>query len=36
LGDPICNLLTAKDSGWEPIGHLDVEGHGTVFRRTRW
>jgi hypothetical protein len=34
-GDPICLALSAADSGWERIGPLDVENHGTVFRRTR-
>jgi len=36
MGDRICRLLTAPDSGWELIGPLDIERHGTVFRRTRW
>jgi hypothetical protein len=35
-GDPVCGVLAAPNSGWAQVGPLDVEGHGTVFRRTRW
>jgi hypothetical protein len=35
-GDPLCGVLSAADSGWAPVGPLDVENRGTVFRRTRW
>jgi len=35
-GDRICRLLAEPDSGWELISPLDIERHGSVFRRTRW
>jgi hypothetical protein len=35
-GSALCSALHAPGSGWEAIGPLDVERHGTVFRRTRW
>jgi hypothetical protein len=34
-GDPLCRVLTAPNSGWAPVGVLDVESHGIAFRRTR-
>lgn len=35
-GDPTCADLSRPDSGWELVGRLDVENHGSVYRRTRW
>ncbi|MGA2450675.1 MAG: hypothetical protein ABTD50_18565 [Polyangiaceae bacterium] len=32
-GDPACSSLGQPSSGWELVGHLDVENRGSVFRR---
>jgi hypothetical protein len=32
-GDPNCRSLSSPESGWELVGRLDLEGHGSVYRR---
>ncbi len=34
-GDPSCSSLSRPGSGWELVGRLDVENHGSVYRRAR-
>jgi hypothetical protein len=34
-GDLSCSSLFRPGSGWELVGRLDVENHGSVFRRAR-
>jgi hypothetical protein len=34
-GDPTCSGLSRPNSGWQLVGPLDIEDHGSVYRRVR-